>query len=41
MKLGFNGFGLKLYQQGGKNIKKLTQELDHEQVWRTRDQTHE
>ena len=25
MKLVFNGFGLKLYQQGGKNINKLTQ----------------
>ena len=39
MKLVFNGFGLKLYQQGGKNINKLTQELDHEQAWRTMDQT--
>ena len=40
MKLIFNGFGLKLYQQGGKNINKITQEIDHEQVWRIGDQTH-
>ena len=36
----FNGFGLKHYQQGGTNINKVEQELDHEQVWRTGDQTH-
>ena len=40
MELGFIDFGLKIHQQEGKNIHKLTQELDHEQVRRTRDQTH-
>ena len=40
MKLVFNGFGLKLYQQGGKNINKITQEIDPKQVWRTGDQKH-
>ena len=40
MKLVFQGFGLKLHQQGGNKHSQANTELNHAQVRETEDQTH-